>query len=78
MAEERVRIAGTKGVEVDEEEATKPDAILACHKQRNGEDEPKLALWFDLDSHQFLGSPKARPFNFVPPLEIKRDEGVAI
>lgn len=69
--EERLRVAATAGVEVDPDVADKPDAILSCHKQRNGEDEPKLALWFDHDSHQFLGSPRARPFNFVPPLEVR-------
>lgn len=33
-----------------------PDAILQCHKQRNGEHEPTVRLWFDRSSHQYLDS----------------------
>lgn len=43
----------------------KPDALLRCEKQRNGEDEPKLALWFDRRSHQYLGAQGARPMRVV-------------
>jgi twinkle protein len=32
-----------------------PDCFLICRKQRNGEDEPKINLWFDRDSQQMLG-----------------------
>lgn len=42
-----------------------PDAVLACHKQRNGESEPKMALWFDRASHQFLQSPKHAARQYV-------------
>lgn len=41
------------------------DAILRCEKQRNGEDEPFIKLWFDRDSHQFLESRGARPIKYV-------------
>jgi len=47
------------------DESAKPDALLLCAKQRNGDDEPRIALWFDRDSHQFLGSPKSRPKQYV-------------
>lgn len=40
---------------------TEPDAYLACAKQRNGDDEPLIALWFDKDSTQFVGEQGARP-----------------
>lgn len=43
----------------------RPDAILTCFKQRNGEDEPKIALWFDRASHQFLEAPDLRPRRYV-------------
>lgn len=36
---------------------TEPDAYLLCRKQRNGDDEPTIQLWFDRDSKQFIGSP---------------------
>ena len=41
-----------------------PDALLICHKQRNGEDEPKIALWFDRESTQFVEYRGDRPLNF--------------
>lgn len=76
--EETLRRCEAQKKEPDEETVGKPDAVLSCHKQRNGEDEPKIALWFDLDSHQFLGSPHARPCNYVPPLEVVKHEDIAI
>jgi twinkle protein len=33
-----------------------PDAYLLCRKQRNGDDEPTIGLWFDRDSKQFKGT----------------------
>ena len=36
---------------------TEPDAQILCRKQRNGEDEPTIALWFDRDSQQYKGDP---------------------
>lgn len=33
------------------------DAAILCRKQRNGEDEPTIRLWFDKDSKQFKGAP---------------------
>jgi twinkle protein len=32
-----------------------PDTYLLCRKQRNGDDEPTIGLWFDRDSKQFKG-----------------------
>jgi twinkle protein len=37
--------------------STEPDAYLLCRKQRNGDDEPTIQLWFDRDSKQFKGDP---------------------
>jgi twinkle protein len=34
---------------------TEADAYLLCRKQRNGDDEPTIQLWFDRDSKQFKG-----------------------
>lgn len=36
---------------------TEHDAALLCRKQRNGEAEPTITLWFDKDSQQFKGGP---------------------
>jgi twinkle protein len=77
--EEEIRKAEAMKMEPSEETLGKPDAVLSCHKQRNGESEPKISLWFDKDSHQFLGSPRATPYNYVPPMPVaKADDVVAI
>ena len=41
-----------------------PDAMLSCEKQRNGEFEPRLRLWFDRVSQQFLEKAGANPYRF--------------
>jgi twinkle protein len=61
--EDKIRQDGEKNISKKELEA--PDAIIRCEKQRNGEDEPVIALWFDRDSHQFLESEGARPIKYV-------------
>lgn len=42
-----------------------PDCIWACNKQRNGEWEGKFALWFDLESFQYLESLQSKPINIL-------------
>lgn len=42
-----------------------PDAILGCDKQRNGEWEGRLNLWFDKDSLQYLERQSDRPKRYV-------------
>lgn len=42
-----------------------PDTYLLCRKQRNGDEEPTIGLWFDKDSKQFKGDP-ADPLMFFP------------
>jgi twinkle protein len=46
-------------------QSTEPDAYLLCRKQRNGDDEPTIQLWFDRDSKQFKGDP-SDPVMFFP------------
>ncbi|MBU3539046.1 DnaB-like helicase C-terminal domain-containing protein [Polynucleobacter sp. UK-Gri1-W3] len=47
-----------------------PDAALLCRKQRNGEWEGKIALWFDPKSSQFLDSSFADPHKYLGDLEM--------
>ena len=47
------------GKEVDE--AKQPDALLICDKQRNGEWEGSIGLWFHKDSMQYVHAPSADP-----------------
>jgi twinkle protein len=49
------------GDAVDE---SKPDALLICSKQRHGESEPKVALWFHPESMQYVAYHGARPIAF--------------
>ena len=44
--------------QVDEKE---PDALLICDKQRNGEWEGSIGLWFDRASMQYVGGPGDEP-----------------
>lgn len=59
----------------DPEVLRKPDAILACHKQRNGEHEPTVYLWFNVASHQFLQNKDHKPRPYVG-FSVMQDEGV--
>jgi len=60
--EEEIRKAGNQ---VPEKIIEKPDAVIRCEKQRNGEEEPVIALWFDRESHQFLESRNTCPRRYV-------------
>ena len=41
-----------------------PDALLICDKQRNGEWEGRLSLWYEKESQQFVGAEGAACLNF--------------
>jgi len=40
-----------------------PDALLICDKQRNGEWEGQIGLWFDRNSQQYLGNSGDEPLS---------------
>lgn len=40
---------------------TEPDCLLICDKQRNGEWEGQIGLWFHKDSQQYVGNPGEEP-----------------
>ena len=40
-----------------------PDAMLICEKQRNGEWEGRISLWFHKPSQQYLSAPNGCPLN---------------
>jgi len=60
--EEKIR---KEGLGVPKKVIEAPDAIVRCEKQRNGEDEPVIQLWFDKASHQFLESYGSKPIQYV-------------
>lgn len=58
--EAEIKAAAQQQRDPKPEVIAKMDALLECHKQRNGDDEPSFALWFDKHSYQFLASPSHR------------------
>lgn len=40
------------------------DQFIFCRKQRNGDEEPTIALWFNKDANQFLGAATDAPMAF--------------
>lgn len=42
-----------------------PDVLLTCEKQRHGEWEGRITLWFDKESMQYVSSEGARPIDFM-------------
>lgn len=59
--EKSIKIATQAGQPIPDELKQAPDCILQCGKQRNGESEPHIALWFNQDSLQYLASPHYTP-----------------
>lgn len=49
----------------DTEVAKLPDALLTCVKQRHGEWEGRITLWFHRDSFQFCGDSRCFPIDHV-------------
>ncbi len=45
-----------------------PDTIVACDKQRNGEWEGRVALWYHRPSFQFCADDHCRPTNYAEDL----------
>lgn len=46
-------------------EAAEPDTLLICDKQRNGEWEGRVGLYFDRESNQFAAAFNSRPVSFA-------------
>lgn len=59
-------------------EQEKPDAIWYWQKNRNGDFERPVGLWFDQPTRQFLEKPDARPRAYVPFVRDVSQEGLAI
>lgn len=63
--EDDVNAAEFGGEELSIELLEKPDAVLYCWKQRNGDWEKQAALWWHQPSFQFLQKPNGRPKCYV-------------
>lgn len=51
--------------EVDEQTKSAPDAVLMCDKQRHGEWEGKIALWFNKRTMQYVAKPTTQPIDYL-------------
>lgn len=69
--EEAVEKAQSQGKPVPEDVAKKPDALVICDKQRNGDWERKAGLWWHQNSLQFLNFSSASPRRYVEYQEAK-------
>jgi twinkle protein len=63
LADNVMSVWRNKKKEEGKAEEGAPDALVTCSKQRNGEDEPKIALWFDKASFRYLGSEGEKVWN---------------
>jgi twinkle protein len=43
---------------------SEPDSRLLCRKQRNGEHEPSIALWYNTDAQQYIAADGDAPMKF--------------
>jgi twinkle protein len=46
-----------------------PDAVVRCDKQRHGEWEGKILLWYDRDSLQYVAAEGLRPIPYIDKIE---------
>lgn len=53
---------------------TRPDTILTCEKYRNGEEEPRIGLYFDRKSHCWVEDLGRVPYVYVKPPEERHDK----
>lgn len=59
--EEAIAKLVNEGIDIPPDVLDMPGTMLITHKQRHGEHEPKILLWFDPASHQFLSNHDERP-----------------
>lgn len=72
--ENEIQKAVNNGYEADDETLKKFDCYLTCDKQRNGDWEGVIGLWFDKNSFQFIEKYEARPIPFVQYSNKQRSE----
>lgn len=65
--EELVRIKNTGTILTPDQQnkLSESDCLWLCDKQRNGDWEGKIGLWFDPASYQYLSHDKQRPIHYV-------------
>ena len=64
VKEDKIRKGNLSDLDLAEVEK-QPDAICRCEKQRNGDDEPRISLWWHSPSHQFVSAHNGRPREYL-------------
>ncbi|CCJ51963.1 DnaB-like helicase C-terminal domain-containing protein [Bordetella bronchiseptica] len=65
LKERAIQKLAAQGEPVDDETYSKPDVLLCCEKNRHGEWEGRIPLWYHKDSLQYTGDPRCKPLNFL-------------
>jgi twinkle protein len=67
-----------KNQDIPDDLREQPDAMVICDKQRHGEWEGRIALWFDTKSFQYLDGQRGRPHQFFQfrPETVKDDVAI--
>lgn len=73
----KASVPGAAISEKDQERLESPDALLTCSKQRHGDDEPTISLWFDTSCYQYLAGPDHQPRPIARELDTFSHQGVA-
>lgn len=76
-AKRKASAPGSALSEKDQERLEAPDALLTCSKQRHGDEEPQIPLWFDTGCYQYLAGPDHQPRAVVRDLDRFTTQGSA-
>lgn len=63
--QEKIQECENQGQFIPEDLSSQCDALWTCDKQRYGEWEGKIGLWFEPESFQFLGYQSQKPIRYV-------------
>ncbi|WP_258005618.1 DnaB-like helicase C-terminal domain-containing protein [Castellaniella caeni] len=63
--ERAIAAAAATGKQLDDETRDKPDAMICVEKNRNGEWEGRIPLWYHRESLQYTGDSRCKPLNFL-------------
>ena len=64
--EEKVHNARAKSESIPDSVLSEPDALFCWNKQRNGEWENSISLWWHQESFQFLENQQSQPYKYIP------------
>lgn len=67
--ERAIAAAAASGKELSDDTRGKPDAMICVEKNRNGEWEGRIPLWYHRESLQYTGDSRCRPLNFLGSME---------